>query len=171
MPTRRSPENDLQRNVIELAEMLGYRCYHNARAKGNLRAKTSVGFQDLVMVRAPRLMFAEMKAPGKYLTPGAEALEDGDRGVRQARGLWTLAPRRLGRDCRNTSTEDGMTLHRTSIGDVAADVVKDIADRLRRKTEATCGTITAGVIGCGRDLLQSVPRLWLDKLSARERVL
>ena len=97
MPTRRSPENDLQRAVIELAEMLGYRCYHNARAKGNLRAKTSVGFQDLVLVKAPRLIFAEMKADGKYLTPGAEALEGiGDRGVRQAGGLWTLAPRRLG---------------------------------------------------------------------------
>ena len=67
--TRASPENDLQRNIIELAEMLGYRCYHNARAKGNLRARTSPGFPDLVMVKAPRLIFTELKAPGKDLTP------------------------------------------------------------------------------------------------------
>ena len=67
--TRRSPEGDLQRNIIELAEMLGWRAYHVARVKGQLRARTSPGFPDLVMVRAPRLIFAELKAPGKHLTP------------------------------------------------------------------------------------------------------
>ena len=83
--TRSSPENDLQRNVIELAEMLGYRAYHNARAKGNLRAKTAVGFQDLVLVRAPRLIFAELKDTGKYLTPEQDGMEGRARGVRTSR--------------------------------------------------------------------------------------
>ena len=44
MPTRRSPENNLQRTVIELAEMLGYRCYHVAQGQGSTYGlKTSVG--------------------------------------------------------------------------------------------------------------------------------
>ena len=71
--TRSSPENDLQRNTIELAELLGWRVYHVARVKGQLRARTSPGFPDLVMVRAPRLVFAELKAPGKHLTPEQKA--------------------------------------------------------------------------------------------------
>ena len=78
--TRASPENDLQRTVIDLAEMLGWRAYHVAKVKGQLRARTSPGFPDLVMVRAPRLVFAELKADGKYLTQDQklwkEALEE-----------------------------------------------------------------------------------------------
>ena len=85
MSARRSPEGDLQRNIIELAEMLGYRCYHVAKVKGHLRARTSLGFPDLVMVKAPRLIFAELKAPGKYLTPEQKAWKQSSTRSRRRR--------------------------------------------------------------------------------------
>ena len=60
-------ERDFQDQIIQLAELCGWWVYHNARARGNLRSHTSVGFPDLVLVRNQPtgtdhdLMFWEIK--------------------------------------------------------------------------------------------------------------
>ena len=61
-------ENELQRAIIELAELLKWRVYHVSNVKGRLRSGTGVGFPDLVMVRPPRLIFAELKSAKGVLT-------------------------------------------------------------------------------------------------------
>ena len=71
--TRASPESDFQRTIIELAELQGWLCYHVARVKGQLRANTSPGFPDLVMVRSGRLIFAELKVGKNKPTDAQEA--------------------------------------------------------------------------------------------------
>lgn len=45
-------EDELQTMVIQLAEWLGYRVYHVANVKGQLRNETSAGFPDLVLSKA-----------------------------------------------------------------------------------------------------------------------
>ena len=56
-------EGQLQAAVIELAELLGWRVFHNARSRGNLRSHTSVGFPDLVLChRSHGTRFVELKA-------------------------------------------------------------------------------------------------------------
>ena len=55
-------ETDLQNAIIELAELLGYRIYHVARVKRQLRTKTSIGFPDLVMAKSGRLILSELKS-------------------------------------------------------------------------------------------------------------
>ena len=54
-------ESDFQKTVIGLAELQGWRIYHVAKVKGQLRSKTSKGFPDLVLGRAPTLLFRELK--------------------------------------------------------------------------------------------------------------
>ena len=54
-------EAQFQASVIELAELQGWRVYHVAKVKGQLRATTSLGYPDLTMVRGTRLIFAELK--------------------------------------------------------------------------------------------------------------
>ena len=57
-------ETQLQANVIELAELLGWMVYHAANVKGQLRARTSVGFPDLVIVhqKTGSVLFVECKS-------------------------------------------------------------------------------------------------------------
>ena len=62
-------EGQLQRAVIELAELMGWRVYHVTNVKGLLRAHTSPGFPDLVLAKAPRVLFREMKNATKKPTP------------------------------------------------------------------------------------------------------
>lgn len=54
-------EGDFQQAIIDLAELCGWRVYHVANVRRRLRATTSVGFPDLVMVRDGRIIFAELK--------------------------------------------------------------------------------------------------------------
>jgi hypothetical protein len=49
-------EEELLQNVLELARLLGWRCYHTRDSR-----KSASGFPDVVMVRPPRLIFAELK--------------------------------------------------------------------------------------------------------------
>ena len=54
---RRSPEGDFQAHLIELAKLHGWRHYHTHNSR-----HSPAGFPDLVLVRPPRLIFAELKA-------------------------------------------------------------------------------------------------------------
>jgi len=59
-------EKDFQRQVLDLARMFRWRVYHPMLSKWSER-----GFPDLTMIRAPRVVFAELKR------------EDGKRTVHQ----------------------------------------------------------------------------------------
>lgn len=56
-------EAQLQAAIIELAVVLGYRHYHTFNSR-----KSPSGFPDLVLVRAPRIVFAELKSAQGSLT-------------------------------------------------------------------------------------------------------
>ena len=49
-------ERDFQRQVVQLAEVMGWRVYHTYDSR-----RSSPGFPDLVLVRAPRVIFVELK--------------------------------------------------------------------------------------------------------------
>ena len=53
--------------VIPAAERLGWRVFHVHDSR-----RSRAGFPDLVLVRGFRLIFAELKAPGKKPTPEQE---------------------------------------------------------------------------------------------------
>ena len=79
----------------------GWRVYHVAKVKGHLRARTSPGFPDLVMVRAPRLLFAELKA--HWQVPEPRTRRNGRlrlRCVDKPEVYGPMEARRLGCDCR-----------------------------------------------------------------------
>jgi hypothetical protein len=65
-------ERSFQTQVVKLAELLGWRCYHTLRSEGS-----AAGFPDLVLVRArhpkPRVIFAELKADRGRLTDDQRA--------------------------------------------------------------------------------------------------
>ena len=56
----RLKEKDFQKTVIELAELQGWRVYHVANVRKQLRSKTGEGFPDLVLARE-RCLFRELK--------------------------------------------------------------------------------------------------------------
>ena len=57
-------EKDFQRQVTDLAAMLGWTWYHPALSKWSER-----GWPDLALVRPPRLLFAELKRETGKTTP------------------------------------------------------------------------------------------------------
>ena len=61
-------ESDFQKPVIGLAEWNGWRVYHVANVKGQLRSATGEGFPDLVLARGTRLLFRELKVGKKKPT-------------------------------------------------------------------------------------------------------
>ena len=60
-------ERDLQDAVVELAKLLGWRVMHQRPARTLNGYRTAIqghtGFPDLVLLRPPRLVFAELKGP------------------------------------------------------------------------------------------------------------
>ena len=60
--TRGRPEGNFQDTIIELAEWNHWRLYHVARVQKQLRSHTSVGFPDLILLRAERGIAAEAKS-------------------------------------------------------------------------------------------------------------
>ena len=61
-------EKEFQANVLDLARMLRWRTYHTLDSRG-----AAAGFPDLVMVRGPRLVMAELKSERGRLTEPQEA--------------------------------------------------------------------------------------------------
>ena len=55
-------ERDFQKIVIKLAEAEGYKVYHVANAKNQLRSETSRGFPDLILLKHKMLVW-ECKVP------------------------------------------------------------------------------------------------------------
>jgi hypothetical protein len=60
-------EHDLTTYVRDLAKVFGWRRYHTWLAK-----HSPAGFPDEVLVRPPRLVFAELKSETGKLTPDQE---------------------------------------------------------------------------------------------------
>lgn len=60
-------EEQFQNQVLELARLTGWTCYHTW-----LAAHSSPGFPDLVLVRPPRLVFAELKSERGKVSPAQE---------------------------------------------------------------------------------------------------
>lgn len=56
-------EKDFLQAVRELAELLGWRCYHTWNS-----IHSPAGFPDLVLVRPPRIIFAELKVHNRKPT-------------------------------------------------------------------------------------------------------
>jgi hypothetical protein len=57
-------EKEWQAQVVQLARLYGWRTYHTLRSQGS-----EAGFPDLVLVRPPRLIFAELKTDKGRLSP------------------------------------------------------------------------------------------------------
>ncbi len=49
-------ERAFQRQVVEFAELMGWRTYHTYDSR-----RSNAGFPDLVLVRPPRVVFVELK--------------------------------------------------------------------------------------------------------------
>lgn len=58
-------ERQLLEAVRNYAQLLGWLCYHTYDSR-----RSEPGFPDLVLVRGGRLIFAELKAEGKYPSRG-----------------------------------------------------------------------------------------------------
>lgn len=61
-------EEQWQSQVLQLARLLKYRCYHTHDSR-----RSEPGFPDLVMVRGKRVIFAELKRETGRLTPSQHA--------------------------------------------------------------------------------------------------
>ena len=94
---RRERERDFQRAVIDLARLTGWRVHHTRpaltrRGRWLTPIQGDAGFPDLVLVRAGRVIFAELKRTGGKPTPAQRAWLDA---LRQCAGvevyLWTPA--------------------------------------------------------------------------------
>ena len=60
----RVTERQLQAQVVQLAQLNGWRCYHTFDSR-----RSAPGFPDLLLVRPPRLIFAELKSEKGRLRP------------------------------------------------------------------------------------------------------
>ncbi len=64
-------EKQFQAQVIELAQLCGWRCYHTHDSRCS-----APGFPDLVLARSPRLVFAELKSEEGRIRPEQSAWLD-----------------------------------------------------------------------------------------------
>lgn len=65
------PERDLQRQVIDLAELRGWRCYHTFDSR-----RSAPGFPDVMAVRGSRLLAVELKRESGRVTAEQQAWLD-----------------------------------------------------------------------------------------------
>lgn len=61
-------EAAFQQQVLNLAELYGWRAYHTHNSR-----RSQPGFPDLVLIRGPELIFAELKTDKGRLRPEQEA--------------------------------------------------------------------------------------------------
>ncbi len=68
----RIAEAQFERQVIDYAQLMGWRIYHTRNSKGSVK-----GYPDLTMVRGTRLIFAELKTDtGKTSAAQGDWLDD-----------------------------------------------------------------------------------------------
>jgi hypothetical protein len=67
-------EDELLRQVVQLAGLRGWHCYHVRRS--DVALTTGAGFPDLVMVGHGRVIYAELKAERGRLSPDQERWRD-----------------------------------------------------------------------------------------------
>lgn len=78
-------EKEFLQAVRELAELQGWLCYHTWNS-----LHSPAGFPDLVLVRPPRVIFAELKVGGRKPTPAQQQWLDTLRGCAGVEVyLWT----------------------------------------------------------------------------------
>jgi hypothetical protein len=72
-------ENDWKRRVLDAAKLFGWRFAHFRPAQTTKGWRTAMeghkGFPDLVLVRSPRVIFAELKVAAKLTDEQAEWLD------------------------------------------------------------------------------------------------
>lgn len=61
-------EAQLLANVRRVAKLLGWRCYHTWNSQNS-----EAGFPDVVLLRPPRLIFAELKRQSGVVSPEQQA--------------------------------------------------------------------------------------------------
>ncbi len=93
-------EKHFQQQVVELAGYCGWLCYHTHDSR-----RSAPGFPDLVLVRAPVVLFAELKSESGRLRPA-------QKGWLEALGRCEVAAARLWRpsdfnDIQATLTKGG----------------------------------------------------------------
>ena len=57
-------EKEFQSQILQLAKLSGWRCYHTHDSR-----RSAAGFPDPVLVRPPVVLFAELKSEGGKLRP------------------------------------------------------------------------------------------------------
>jgi hypothetical protein len=67
-PGVRVTEKQLQAQVVQLASLTGWRCYHTFDSR-----RSAPGFPDLLLVRPPRCLFVELKTTTGRLRPAQAA--------------------------------------------------------------------------------------------------
>lgn len=78
------PEREFQAQVLQLAKLSGWFCYHTHDSR-----RSAAGFPDLVLVRAPRVLFAELKSEKGQTRPEQAAWLEALRGCRSVEvALW-----------------------------------------------------------------------------------
>ena len=77
------PEAIFQRQVVRYAELMGWRCYWTWNSRHSPK-----GWPDLVLIRRPRVVFAELKAERGRLTDDQAATLAELRACGQEVYLW-----------------------------------------------------------------------------------
>ena len=83
---RGATEKEFQQMVLDLAGYLGWTCYHTFDSR-----RSQPGFPDLVLVRPPRLVFAELKSERGRTTPQQQEWLDLLEGTPAETYLWRPA--------------------------------------------------------------------------------
>jgi hypothetical protein len=76
-------ERAFQSQVVRLARLFGWACYHTRDSR-----RSEAGFPDLVMVRRPRVVWAELKSERGRLSPEQKAWIEELRASGQAVYIW-----------------------------------------------------------------------------------
>jgi VRR-NUC domain len=76
-------ERAFQASVVRYAELMGWAVFHPYDSR-----RSQVGFPDLVMVRRPRIVWAELKAQRGRLTDAQRAWIEELRACGQAAVVW-----------------------------------------------------------------------------------
>jgi hypothetical protein len=91
-------ESDFQQHVIDVAEQLGYRHWHDNATNAPRRCsacgvvrrlpRNTAGFLDLILIRRPRLVWAELKAEDGVVSREQQAWIDDLRACGQEVYVW-----------------------------------------------------------------------------------